>query len=744
MAENNFYEWLGLPVERFENDPAKLVSTLEKYITDLKSSKDFKEQNKIAIYETEMRKAIQKPVLWMKIYLEYKKDVDEKIANALMMCADIKKSVSENYVISIAEKFKVTTKYVKNVGKTSGYNFLPTPKPAKYPTLDSLEPEKKIKDLLDSSQKLLVQLGFPTLAELIQSEDEKNVHINFSTVSNEEIQNILNIIKKKWRRVPSSSEKYQHKSNIDKICSGMNDFLKNYDISIYIQYINWKKVKEILDTLEKQLADFDVNTLNAQTYNRIIGDIFSVICDRESAQSILINYCLERNIGYEQTIVREQNIVGNTNNSKIENLLKRGTLCLEDRNWDKADDFFEQVLNENAEEYRAYIGKLCAELEVQSEEDLVTFEKDFTNRDNYKKACRFGGESVEQRLFEYNQQGIYNLAFRTLNAAKDRKTCDKAKKIFYDLKNFKDSAQKIKECDQKALQIEYDYAVKAMNQADSSSTFRNAANLFSKLGNFKDAAKKLEECKKLIEEYTQKEVYEKYNSALYLMEHAGTSHKMRTAKTMFEAISSFSDSAEKASECEKKAVLLAYLEAERLMKNAKTVNEVRQAADAFRAGILIHYSNAQKNVAKCNAYINAAKLVQEGNSEKGTTNDFEQALKILKNIHDFPAADVLKEQCIEKVAIRYSDVIPISVEIIALIIVVLFGWLLIFLLVIPPIVILLRCVEIGRLISFSEENVLTENTSKMVKVGIAKSFIGFTLGVLCIVGIVYFIKTEGL
>ena len=63
-----------------------------------------------------------------------------------------------------------------------------------------------------------------------------------------------------------------------------------------------KKVKEILDTLEKQLADFDVNTLNAQTYNRIIGDIFSVICDINGNKAKII---IENKVK-EETLVKKR------------------------------------------------------------------------------------------------------------------------------------------------------------------------------------------------------------------------------------------------------------------------------------------------------------------------------------------------------------------------------------------------------------------------------------------------------
>ena len=46
--------------------------------------------------------------------------------------------------------------------------------------------------------------------------------------------------------------------------------------------------------------------------------------------------------------------------SNVNALLKRGNMALEDGEWEKADDFFEQVLNQDAECAQAYFGKFLA------------------------------------------------------------------------------------------------------------------------------------------------------------------------------------------------------------------------------------------------------------------------------------------------------------------------------------------------------------------------------------------------
>jgi hypothetical protein len=80
--------------------------------------------------------------------------------------------------------------------------------------------------------------------------------------------------------------------------------------------------------------------------------------------------------------------------ANVENLLKRGNLALEDKKWAEADGFFEQVLNENVEEPRAYLGKLLAEYKVSNEKQLENCNADFSNSNNYKKAVPYTGTAL--------------------------------------------------------------------------------------------------------------------------------------------------------------------------------------------------------------------------------------------------------------------------------------------------------------------------------------------------------------
>ena len=64
--------------------------------------------------------------------------------------------------------------------------------------------------------------------------------------------------------------------------------------------------------------------------------------------------------------VKETVVVHNEGGGNVQALLKRGNMALEDGDWTKADEFFEQVLNQDAECGAAYLGKFLAKVKSPS------------------------------------------------------------------------------------------------------------------------------------------------------------------------------------------------------------------------------------------------------------------------------------------------------------------------------------------------------------------------------------------
>lgn len=98
----------------------------------------------------------------------------------------------------------------------------------------------------------------------------------------------------------------------------------------------------------------------------------------------------------KKDVVKENVDIKNDDYSEFQALLDRGYMALEDKEWDKADDFFEKVLNRDAKCADAYLGKLMAEIKVSSVNELKECDVPFDNSLNYQKVMRFGTEEIKR------------------------------------------------------------------------------------------------------------------------------------------------------------------------------------------------------------------------------------------------------------------------------------------------------------------------------------------------------------
>ena len=79
-------------------------------------------------------------------------------------------------------------------------------------------------------------------------------------------------------------------------------------------------------------------------------------------------------------------------------LLDRAMFALEDGEYQRADEFVEQLLNINARNSQAYIYKLMIERKVRNEEDLSKETTALENSNHFAKAMRFADEATKQKL----------------------------------------------------------------------------------------------------------------------------------------------------------------------------------------------------------------------------------------------------------------------------------------------------------------------------------------------------------
>ena len=102
------------------------------------------------------------------------------------------------------------------------------------------------------------------------------------------------------------------------------------------------------------------------------------------------------------TVVKET-VANSPANANIVALLQRVSIFLEDKDWEKADEYCEKVLNQDPKNAQAYLGKLLADCKCSKLEDLQNCTSVFGKNKNYEKAVRFGDEKLRNALHQYDE-----------------------------------------------------------------------------------------------------------------------------------------------------------------------------------------------------------------------------------------------------------------------------------------------------------------------------------------------------
>lgn len=221
--------------------------------------------------------------------------------------------------------------------------------------------------------------------------------------------------------------------------------------------------------------------------------------------------------GVKETVVVQSAASGNASA-----LLKRGFLALEYGEWEKADEFFEQALNQNAEDAQAYLGKLMAELKVSKQENLIECKEPFENMNNYQKALRFADDNLKKTLKGYvlsisernkleQTRTTYALAMQKMKTATTEERFLVAATEFESISDYKNSKELAEECRQKAENAWKEEILRNANSLLDDShhwigketdlaSYVEAVDQLEKISGYKDADEKKVSCERKIEE----------------------------------------------------------------------------------------------------------------------------------------------------------------------------------------------------------------------------------------------------
>ena len=177
--------------------------------------------------------------------------------------------------------------------------------------------------------------------------------------------------------------------------------------------------------------------------------------------------------------------------NSYEPLLKRVSICLEDGEYEKADELSEQVLNINPECAKAYIGKLMVELKISKEEELTTAEKPLSEYRNYIRAIKYADEEYKNILERYNKLVL------------ERNEEERKEEIYQKAMDLKEDRKKDKE-------ERYWYVRKVPREEE----YKKAIELFESIRGYKDSDELINKCEEQIRKIEEKDKEEKYQSAL--------------------------------------------------------------------------------------------------------------------------------------------------------------------------------------------------------------------------------------
>lgn len=165
----------------------------------------------------------------------------------------------------------------------------------------------------------------------------------------------------------------------------------------------------------------------------------------------------------QKTVVQEVQESG-----KADNLMKRVYLYLEDRDFAKASEYIDKVLDVDAEYAPAYVAQILVAKKMIQESALTTLRVPIDNDPTWKRALRFANEEQKQRYMGYAKKINANEAY--------------------------DKEQKKKRIELEEKKKQYEQALSAMHQKD----YPAALLILKKIEDYQESRKLFQEC---IDEY---------------------------------------------------------------------------------------------------------------------------------------------------------------------------------------------------------------------------------------------------
>ena len=279
--------------------------------------------------------------------------------------------------------------------------------------------------------------------------------------------------------------------------------------------------------------------------------------------------------GIKKVIVKDkpkpentQTVVVNThNNANVQSLLKRVFIFLGDGDFKSADEYCEKVLDIEPENAHAYLGKLMAELQIKQQDNLKDLPKPFNDNSNYQKIMKFGNDNIKSEIKSYidciNKRNYLEQCEKKYQEAlaiyenefSDRNKLTRAKEIFENISDYKDSKEFIEQYDEKVREHEHninerDRLAKLESIYQTAYSFYKTSNanqvekakeIFERLSSYKDSNEMVSKCNEKIRELQNSEKYKQANN---LVSESKSHYDTFIKENIIEAISKLDEAEE--------------------------------------------------------------------------------------------------------------------------------------------------------------------------------------------------------
>lgn len=214
----------------------------------------------------------------------------------------------------------------------------------------------------------------------------------------------------------------------------------------------------------------------------------------------------------------------------------------------------------------------------------------------------------------------YTNAVKKLDKAQTAKEFEELEAVFERLGDYKDSAEKLRQCKENKIPVLYEKAVEAVNSATSAKDLQKAVESLKLLNGYKNSNDLLKQCENDLKLFN-------YNDAYKMLQTADTSEGCTMAWEMFAALGDFEDAPRLAAECENKYSELVCKEANELLTKNASPQELSQFITRLKN--LGENEETHKSI--------------EGIKDKFSETIYNSAVEKLQSVQNNPSAEGYRE-----------------------------------------------------------------------------------------------------